>query len=333
MKNTNNCRRAAIFGCTSTVLTSQEKSFFAKANPFGLILFDRNIKNADQIRALCSELRDCVGWYMPIFIDQEGGRVQRLRSPLVKEWPAPLDHVDMYGEDADRVIYGRYYLIAQELRDLGITANCAPVADISRPKTHKALKNRCFGRDELSVSRLARAAANGLLNGGVLPVVKHIPGHGLAQVDSHQEAPVVDMAKLELSKSDFMPFKAMNYLPMAMTGHVIYQEIDIKPGTVSKKINKLIRNEIGFDGLLLSDDLSMQALDGTIIERAEEVIDAGCDIVLHCNGDLDEMLKIIDVIGEMNYTSKLRAEKVIALHNSLSGIKIDLQRAYAQFIT
>ena len=327
-------RCAAIFGCASTVLSAKEKIFFAKADPFGLILFARNVKNADQIRALCSDLRDCVGWYMPIFIDQEGGRVQRLRSPLAKEWPAPLDHVDMSGENAEQVIFARYFLIAQELRDLGITVNCAPVADISHPQTHQVLKNRCFGRNAATVSRLARAAANGLLKGGVLPVVKHIPGHGLAQVDSHKEAPVVDAAKFELSNGDFVPFKAMNDLPMGMTGHVIYREIDEKkPGTVSEKIIRLIRNYIRFDGLLMSDDLSMQALGGTIIKRAEAAIDAGCDIILHCNGELGEMKKIAGAIGEMSYTARLRAEKVIGLHNSLSGIKVDLQQAYAQLKT
>jgi beta-N-acetylhexosaminidase len=248
---------------------------------------------------------------------------------LAKEWPAPLDHVDMAGESAEQVIFARYLAIAQELRGLGITANCAPVADIARPQTHKVLKNRCFGRDATAVSKLARAAAKGLLEGGVLPVVKHIPGHGLAQVDSHKEAPVVTDAKEELAASDFAPFKALNDLPMGMTAHVIYKELDAKPGTVSEKIIAVIRNNIGFDGLLMSDDLSMQALGGTVAKRAKAVIDVGCDLVLHCNGDLDEMSKIIDVIGEMSAAAQHRVDKVIALHNSLSGIKVDRAQAYA----
>ena len=324
---------AAIFGCAGTVLNAREKAFFAKADPFGFILFGRNIQTADQIRALCADLRDVVGWYVPIFIDQEGGRVQRLRAPLVKEWSAPLEHVDMTGESAEQAIFARYFMIAQELRDLGITANCAPVADIAHPQTHKILKNRCFGRDAMTVSRLARVAANGLLAGGVLPVVKHIPGHGLAQVDSHKEAPVVTEAKEVLDVSDFVPFKALNYLPMGMTAHVIYQNIDAKPGTISEKIIGLIRNDLGFDGLLMSDDLSMQALGGTVVKRAKAVIDVGCDLVLHCNGELGEMRDITDSIGEMSATAQLRAHKVMALHNSLSGIKVDLAQAHAQLET
>lgn len=329
MTGTKYGRCAAIFGCAGTVLSLDEKAFFAKACPFGFILFGRNIESADQIRALCVDLREVVGWYAPIFIDQEGGRVQRLWAPLVKDWPAPLEHVQMAGENAEQAVFNRYFLIAQELRDLGITANCAPVADIARPKTHGILKNRCFGSDVTAVSRLARAAANGLLEGGVLPVVKHIPGHGLAQVDSHKEAPVVRAAKASLASSDFAPFKALNDLPMGMTAHVIYQDIDAKPGTVSKKIIKLIRDDIGFEGLLMSDDLSMQALGGTMVKRAKAVLAVGCDLVLHCNGGMDEMRIITDAIGEMSAPSQVRADKVIALHNSLSGIKVDLVQAHA----
>jgi beta-N-acetylhexosaminidase len=330
MTSTKYGRCAAIFGCVGTVLSLAEKAFFAKADPFGFILFGRNIESADQIRALCVDLREAVGWYAPIFIDQEGGRVQRLRAPLVKEWPAPLEHVKMAGENAERVVFKRYFLIAQELRDLGITANCAPVADIARPQTHGILKNRCFGSDVPAVTRLARAAANGLLEGGVLPVIKHIPGHGLAQVDSHKDAPVVSAAKASLASSDFAPFKALNDLPMGMTAHVIYQDIDVRPGTVSEKIIKLIRDDIGFEGLLMSDDLSMQALGGTIAKRAKAVLGVGCDLVLHCNGEMDEMRNITDSIGEMSALGQLRANKVIALHNSLSGSKVDLAQAHAQ---
>jgi beta-N-acetylhexosaminidase len=326
-------RCAAIFGCAGAVLSAKEKALFAKADPFGFILFDRNIKTADQIRDLCTDLRDSVGWYVPIFIDQEGGRVQRLCAPLVKEWPTPLEHVDMTGESAEQAIFARYFMIAQELRDLGITANCAPVADIARPQTHKILKNRCFGRDAMTVSRLARVAANGLLAGGVLPVIKHIPGHGLAQVDSHKETPVVTEAKEVLAASDFVPFKALNDLPIAMTAHVIYRKIDAKPGSVSEKIIGLIRNDIGFDGLLMSDDLSMQALSGTVVKRAKAVIDVGCDLVLHCNGELDEMRNITASTGKMSAMAQLRGDKVIALHNSLSSIKVDLVQARAQLET
>lgn len=333
MNDAKSGRCAAIFGLLSTVLSAKERTFFAKVDPFGFILFSRNIQTADQIRSLCADLRETVGWYAPIFIDQEGGRVQRLREPLVKEWPALLEHVDITGENAEQQIFTRYLIIAQELRNLGITANCAPVADIAHPHTHKVLKNRCFGRDAMTVSRLARVAANGLLTGGVLPVLKHIPGHGLAQVDSHKEAPIVAESKELLAAIDFAPFNALNDLPIGMTAHVIYQNIDAKPGTVSEKIIRLIRSELGFGGLLMSDDISMEALGDKLAIRAKAVVDAGCDLVLHCNGELEEMSIIADSVGEMSATAQLRADKVKALHNSLSGITVELAQAYAQLET
>ncbi len=323
-------RGAYIFGCASTSLLQEERAFFKETDPFGFILFSRNIESRLQLSILCDDLRATVASYAPIFIDQEGGRVQRIRAPMVTEWPTPFDHVKLAGNKANNVIFSRYALIAQELRSFGITVNCIPSADVARPETHSFLRNRCFGSNAKVVAEMALAAANGLLHGGAIPVMKHIPGHGLAQVDSHESAPNTKASREILDEIDFLPFKKLNHLPMGMTAHVIYEAIDVLPGTISSKINDVIRSDLGFDGLLISDDVSMKALSGSICQRASTVIQAGCDVVLHCNGKLGEMEQIAKGAGYLSGEGEIRAGKVINLHSQLADWEVDLSHLKAQ---
>ena len=321
---------AYIFGCSSTSLLQEERDFFQEVDPFGFILFSRNIENGTQLISLCNDLRSTVASYAPIFVDQEGGRVQRLRAPMVTEWPTPSDHVRLAGAKAKNIIFSRYALIAQELRSFGITVNCAPLADIARPETHFFLKNRCFGSSANVVVEMALAAANGLLYGGALPVIKHIPGHGSVLVDSHESPPITSASLEVLEEIDFLPFKQLNHLPMGMTAHVIYEAIDKIPGTISPKVNHVIRSMIGFNGLLISDDISMGALTGSACQRASAVIRAGCDIVLHCNGKLREMEEIVKGAGNLSEESAFRAGKMINLHSQLADWEVDTSFCKAQ---
>lgn len=303
---------ATILDAEGLRLTAEEKTFFAAADPFGFILFARNIDSPEQVRALCAEMRDAVGREAPITIDQEGGRVQRLRAPLWREWPAPLDQVRAAGERAEEVMYLRYRLIADELHALGIDSNCAPLVDVAGPTTHPFLQNRCYGFDAATVARMGRAAANGLLHGGVLPVVKHIPGHGRAEADSHLDLPMVDAPHEVLSKSDFAPFAALNDLPLGMTAHLVYSAIDPAPATTSARMMTVIRDEIGFDGLIMTDDISMKALRGSLGGLSRAAIEAGCDVILHCNGTMDERREVAEAAGRMTEIAQRRAERALA---------------------
>ncbi|WP_073253662.1 beta-N-acetylhexosaminidase [Shimia gijangensis] len=301
---------ATILGCEGLRLTSGKKTFFRNARPFGFILFARNIDTSEQIRALCDDLRSCVDHEAPILIDQEGGRVQRLRPPLATEWTPPLDFVTAAGRNAERAMYLRYLITALELRSVGIDANCAPMVDVACDVTHPFLKNRCYGSDVTHVSTLGRAVADGLADGGVLPVLKHIPGHGRAQADSHLDLPLVSANADEL-KRDFAPFRALNDLPMGMTAHLVYDALDAAPATTSPIVMQLIRDKIGFDGLIMTDDISMKALSGPLSQRSSASIDAGCDVVLHCNGDLQEMAEVVEAAGEMTQVAQVRAQAVL----------------------
>ena len=313
-------KTAAIFGCSTTRLLPEESDFFARVRPFGFILFARNIESHEQIRSLCTALRQAVGWNAPIFIDQEGGRVQRLWAPLAREWPTPLDHAEQAGSKAPIQIFERYKEIAQELRALGITANCAPVADIARSQSHPVLRNRCFGSSPEQVTKLAKAAAEGLLAGGVLPVIKHIPGLGRAAVDSHTEPPYVRATLKELGSSDFRPFQDLCLYSMGMTTHVIFEALDQQPATVSPTVISLIRDEIGFDGFLMTDDISMEALNGPVEERSRSALDAGCDVTLHCNGQLEEMRKIATLCPLNCAKAAERMQRVMDQHSALSEL-------------
>jgi beta-N-acetylhexosaminidase len=309
-------------GCSGPTLSQSEISFFREANPFGFIVFDRNLDDGEQILALCNALRDAVGRDAPILIDQEGGRVQRLRPPLATKWVPPLDDVLRYGANAPRAMYLRYRIIASEMMALGIDANCAPMVDIASEDTHEFLKNRCYGNDLATVVKIGQAVAGGLIDGGVLPVLKHIPGHGRAVSDSHLDLPVVDTNGEILRQTDFAAFTALNDIHMGMTAHITYSAFDDRPATLSPKMMGLIRDDIGFDGLIMTDDISMKALTGSLGELSRLSIDAGCDVVLHCNGDMDEMEEVASASGIMNADAQRRADAALACRRTPDPVDI-----------
>lgn len=313
---------ATILDAEGLRLSKEERAFFRDVNPFGFILFARNVDTADQVRALCRDFREAVGRNAPITIDQEGGRVQRLRAPLWREWLPPSEHIAAAGSNARRAMYLRYRLVADELYALGIDSNCAPMVDIAGPDTHPFLKNRCYGFDAATVADLGRAAADGLLDGGVLPVVKHIPGHGRATQDSHFDLPVVDADADDLDRTDFAPFRALNDLPMGMTAHIVYSAIDDKPATISDKMMRMIRDDIGFEGLVMTDDISMKALQGSLTQLSKAALTAGCDVILHCNGTLKERAEVATAAGEMNATSQARAQAALSDRRSPDPLDI-----------
>ena len=303
---------ACIFGCEGPALGDAERAFFAETAPWGFILFARNVETPDQLRRLTGDLRDAVGRDAPIFVDQEGGRVQRLRAPYWREWLPPLDTVEAAGPQAPLAMYLRARLIAAELRAVGIDGNCAPTVDIAGPLTHPFLRNRCYGSDLDTVVAVARAVAKGLLDGGVLPVMKHMPGHGRAMIDTHLDLPRVTDAAEDLLRSDFAAFRALADLPLGMTAHIVFSAYDDQPATCSAPMIRVIRDQIGFGGLLMTDDLSMQALSGTIGERAAASRRAGCDVMLHCNGNLGEMQAVAAASGALAGAALARAEAALA---------------------
>jgi len=307
-------RGAAIFGCAGTELLPGERDFFRDADPFGFILFARNVETPAQVRRLTADLRASVGRDAPVLVDQEGGRVQRLRAPHWREWTPPLDTATAAGSvaGAARLLAIRARLIAAELRAVGIDANCAPVADVAREGTHPFLRNRCYGTDPAAVATIARAVADACLAGGVLPVVKHMPGHGRSGADTHHDLPTVTAGRAELAATDFLPFRALADLPMAMTAHIVYSAFDSRPATQSPEMIRVIRDEIGFAGLLMTDDLNMEALQGTLAERTAASMAAGCDIALHCKGDLGQMIAVAAAAGDMGAATRARAERALA---------------------
>lgn len=322
---------ATILDADGLVLSAEEKQFFRSANPFGFILFARNIETPDQVRALCAEMRDCVGRQAPITIDQEGGRVQRLRGPIWREWSPPLDFVAAAGDNAEQAMYLRYRIIAAELHALGIDSNCAPMVDVASAETHEFLRNRCYGETADAVLRLGRAVADGLLDGGVLPVLKHIPGHGRATMDSHFDLPLVSASAEDLARHDFAPFRALNDLPMGMTAHLVYEALDDKPATLSRKMMQVVREEIGFDNLVMTDDISMKALKGSLSEITRAALDAGCDVILHCNGTLAARREVAEAAGEMTAAAQARA--IRALEARKTPDDIDITDLHAQLET
>ena len=313
---------ATILDADGLRLTADERAFFRDSDPFGFILFARNIEDAAQVRALCAEMREAVGRDAPITIDQEGGRVQRLRPPLARAWAPPLDFVEVAGDAAPRAMYLRYRLIAAELRALGIDSNCAPIADLANPATHEFLRNRCYGDDPVTVALLGRAVAEGHLDGGVLPVLKHIPGHGRAQADSHLDLPVVTAPLAELEATDFEAFRQLNDLPLGMTGHLVFSSIDDAPATLSGPTIDMVREAIGFDGLLMTDDIGMRALSGEPAALASQAIAAGCDLVLSCNAPVADRIAIASAAGQMSSAAQTRAERALAQRKEPDDIDI-----------
>jgi beta-N-acetylhexosaminidase len=284
--------RAFVCGCSGLALTREERDFIRDAQPFGLILFKRNVESPEQLRALVDSFRDCLGEAnAAVLVDQEGGRVQRLGPPCWRAYPAAARFaaLDLPFEHKERLVRLTDALIGQDLSRLGVSIDCAPVLDVPVEGSHNVIGDRAYARDPQMVAKLGRAAAMGLVDGGVLPVIKHIPGHGRASVDSHLDLPVVTAPLEILTQTDFLPFAANADLPIAMTAHVVYTALDpSQPATLSAPVLAYIREEIGFAGLLLSDDLSMQALRGSLRARTEAAFAAGIDIALHCNGDLAE---------------------------------------------
>jgi beta-N-acetylhexosaminidase len=303
---------AAIFGPSGLEISNWEAGFFREVQPFGFIVFARNIDTPDQLRRLTDQLRETVGHNAPIMIDQEGGRVQRMRAPHWREYLPALDQMDR-ASDPLRAQWIRYRLIASDLHSVGIDANCAPLADIAEDTTHPFIHNRLYGRDVKSVVDAARVCVNAHIAGGVLPVLKHIPGHGRAINDSHLQLPRVDAPRAALDAHDFAPFAALNDLAMGMTAHIVFSDIDPdQPATTSAKMIEVIRKDIGFDGILMTDDISMEAWSGPVAERTTASIAAGCDLVLHCNGDADEMAIVAAAAGDMSPAAAIRANHVFA---------------------
>lgn len=288
-------RASLITGLAGHALTQDEARFLSSARPCGLILFARNCDTPDQIRALVDAAKSAIGSdEVLVLIDQEGGRVRRLKPPHWRALPAAAAYARMAARDAEgarRAAWLSARLTAADLLESGINTNCAPVLDLPVPGSHEIIGNRAYGVTPEAVIGLARAVAEGYLAGGVLPVMKHIPGHGRAKADSHLELPVVSTPRAELEATDFAPFRALRHLPAAMSAHVVYSDIDPEePASISPIVTKeIIRGYIGFDGLLMSDDLNMQALSGSMADRARAVISAGSDVVLHCSGNLAQM--------------------------------------------
>ncbi|MGB0959929.1 MAG: glycoside hydrolase family 3 N-terminal domain-containing protein [Halocynthiibacter sp.] len=323
---------AAIFGCEGLTLSPKEAAFFRAVDPAGFILFGRNIETPTQLLALTTSLRDAVGWNAPILIDQEGGRVERMSAPHWRIWQPMLDEMQRAGVQAGRIAYLRNRIIAHDLQAVGIDVNCAPCADIAHDDTHAVLRNRCCGFDAKTVIENARQVARGLLDGGVLPVLKHIPGHGRATLDSHKDLPHVGADFDTLQETDFAVFRALNDCPMGMSAHIVFDAIDPNaPATTSAKMMGVIRTEIGFEGLLMSDDISMEALNGTIEIRAQAALRAGCDVVLHCNGTLTEMEKIAQNCPKLSEISKKRLnlaldQRISPSETSREALEFELER-------
>ncbi len=314
---------AYIFGLRGLQLQPEEAEFFAASQPWGFILFARNVESPGQLRRLTEELRHAVGREAPVLIDQEGGRVQRMGPPQWRQWLPPLDQAARLGVHARQGFYLRARIIADELRAVGIDANCSPCADLGFAQTHPVLRNRCLGTDAATVTANATATADGLLAGGVLPIVKHIPGHGRADLDSHLQLPHVTAARTAMQSTDFVPFRALKDYPIAMSAHIVFADIDpMAPATQSPVVTEMIRNQIGFSGLLMSDDLSMQALKGGLAQRTTAALSAGMDMILHCNGEMAEMEAVAAAAGMMTEQAQQRADRALSWRKSPDTVDI-----------
>jgi beta-N-acetylhexosaminidase len=330
--------KAMILGCAGKSLTEDEIRFYRDERPWGFILFARNIGEPKQISDLVASMLDAVGRPdTPVFIDQEGGRVQRLRPPIAPNYPAGAAIGALYRQDRDAGLRAAWLLArlhAFDLLKFGITADCLPVLDVPIEGASDVIGTRAYGKDPQTVAALGGAAAEGLMSGGVLPVMKHMPGHGRAFSDTHFELPTVDTLLEELRRHDFAPFKALNHLPMGMTAHVVYSSVDPNgPATTSEKVvREIIRGEIGFDGLLMSDDSSMKALSGDVPVKAKAILAAGVDIVLHCNGVMEEMAGIASGTSALTGKSLARAQRALGYIERRDGAaETELRAEFAQY--
>jgi beta-N-acetylhexosaminidase len=310
--------RPVITDCAGERLSAAERELFARTQPFGFILFQRNCQTPEQVRALTADMRAVVGRAdVPILIDQEGGRVARLKPPHWGVYRPAAEFGALAGVDmtaAKRAAHLNAALIADELKSLGVNVDCLPLLDLNFPGAHAIIGDRAYGGEPELVAALGRATCEGLMAGGVVPVIKHIPGHGRASVDSHLALPQVDARLAELEQSDFRPFGDLRDMPVAMTAHITYTAIDPEnPATTSRKvIADVIRRDIGFEGVLLSDDISMKALRGSLEERARACLEAGCDIVLHCNGTLEERRRVLEATSPMTATEFTRLSRLMS---------------------
>ena len=310
-------RAPVIFGCGGTTLTADERALFAACRPLGFILFRRNLDNPAQVADLVAQLRDSIGVPdAPVLIDQEGGRVARLGPPHWRRPPAAGKFATLYAQDEARGLNAAWLnarAIAHDLHCLGIDVDCAPVLDLLLPDAHDIVGDRAYGTTPAPVIALGRAVCDGLLAGGVLPVIKHMPGHGRALADSHHELPVVRATAAEL-EADFAPFRALADAPLAMTAHIVYPAFDPdRPASTSAVvIDRVIRGAIGFEGVLLSDDINMSALAGSVGQRAASCLSAGCDVALHCSGRFDEMREVAAILPPMTDRAAARIERALA---------------------
>ena len=311
--------RAVVLGCSGYRFSADEERFFRDAQPWGLILFKRNVSDPSQLASLCARFRELVERSdAPVFVDQEGGRVQRLSVPNWQKYPAAGRFLTASGGDlnaAAELVRLAARLTAFDLASVGITANCMPVLDVPIPGAHEAIGDRAYSFLPEEVVALGRAAATGLISGGVLPVMKHMPGQGRAMLDSHEDLPEISASFKDLSGTDFVPFKGLSDLPIGMTGHVLFSAIDPSNSATMSKIviENIVRGEIGFKGLLISDDLSMKALGGSFRQRAERLFSAGCDIALHCNGLMQEASGVVEGSSMLDGEALKRADAALEL--------------------
>ena len=325
--------RAFITGVSGLELSAAEREFIRAERPWGFILFKRNVETPAQVSALVKELRNCLGEAdAPVLIDQEGGRVARLGPPHWPVYPPGAAFGALYDLDPALGLQAAKLssrLIAADLIDLGVTVDCLPLADVPVAGADAVIGNRAYGTEPAKVAAIARAVTEGLEQGGVLPVLKHIPGHGRATADSHHLLPTVDTTKSELERTDFAAFQPLADLPMAMTAHVVFSALDpVHPATTSATIiAQVIRGVIGFQGLLMSDDVSMNALAGSIAERTRAIVKAGCDMVLHCNGDIDEMRAVARQTPELTGKALERAKRALAARKAPEPLDRQAARA------
>ncbi|HEX3954505.1 MAG TPA: beta-N-acetylhexosaminidase, partial [Stellaceae bacterium] len=311
---------AVILGCAGERLSVAERRFFAGADPLGFVVFRRNCRSRAQLHDLVAALRDSVGRPdAPVLIDQEGGRVARLPAPEWRSYPAAAQIAALPDPLALEAARLGARLIADDLSAVGITIDCAPVLDLPTRDADPVIGDRAWGNEPARVARLGRAFCEGLLAGGVLPIIKHIPGHGRAKVDSHRSCPRVDANRPVMSHSDFATFRALASMPWAMTAHIVYTGIDdTAPATFSRRIiDTVIRGDIAFGGVLISDDISMGALDGSLGERTRRALDAGCDVVLHCSGELSEMAEVAEAAAPISPAAQARVARGEAMRRRL----------------
>ena len=324
---------AAIFGCAGPDLSGAERDFFRAVDPWGFILFARNVESPDQVRALTAALRESVGRDAPILIDQEGGRVARLRPPHWRGWPPALDTAaaaTLTEDERCEALRLRYHLIGTELAEVGIDVNCAPLLDLPVPGAHDIIGDRALGATVEDVIRRGRAVHDGLLDAGVLPVIKHVPGHGRAGADSHLALPRVSTPLGELTATDFAPFAALADAPLAMTAHIVYEALDAgNCATLSPAVIEHMRGPMGLTGLLMSDDLSMKALDGDFATRTARALAAGCDLVLHCNGHPAEMQAVAPALAPLTGAAIARSDRALSLRRAGDADRAESAARYA----